>query len=188
MNNKIRFEKKNDIVGNIRTLNFRRKINGRRSLTFRRCIRIISLWTLYQTRRERLKSALYLRLKKRKVFKIVKMETLWAFWNFSLLQIILKKLKGDPLETKNISKKVAQCRKKLEMSNFGPLLCFPGRPFVSFFLFCTRFWDFECFEPPRFEPPPSCWTNELNKKVDLSCLKKTTHCKSRAHFLLKCAD
>ena len=31
------------------------------------------------TRRERLKSAPYLRLKNRKVFKIVKMETLWAF-------------------------------------------------------------------------------------------------------------
>ena len=32
-----------------------------------------------ETRRERLKSALYLRLKKRKVFKIVKGGTLWAF-------------------------------------------------------------------------------------------------------------
>ena len=29
---------------------------------------------------------------------------------------------------------------------------------------------------------------QMNKKVDLSCLKKTTHCNSRAHFLLKCAD
>ena len=26
-------------------------------------------------------------------------------------------------------------KKKLEMSNFGPLLCFPGRPFASFFCF-----------------------------------------------------
>ena len=33
----------------------------------------------YQTRRERLKSALYLRLKKRKVFKIVKRGTLSTF-------------------------------------------------------------------------------------------------------------
>ena len=29
---------------------------------------------------------------------------------------------------------------------------------------------------------------QMNKKVDLTRLKKTTHCKSRAHFLLKCAD
>ena len=29
---------------------------------------------------------------------------------------------------------------------------------------------------------------QMNKKVDFSCLKKTTHCNSRAHFLLKCAD
>ena len=29
---------------------------------------------------------------------------------------------------------------------------------------------------------------QMNEKVDLSCLKKTAHCKSRAHFLLKCAD
>ena len=29
---------------------------------------------------------------------------------------------------------------------------------------------------------------QMNKKVDLTRLKKTSHCKSRAHFLLKCAD
>ena len=41
-----------------------------------------------KTRRERLKSALYLRLKKRKVFKPVKGGTLRAFWKSSLLQNI----------------------------------------------------------------------------------------------------
>ena len=29
---------------------------------------------------------------------------------------------------------------------------------------------------------------QMNKKVNLTRLKKTTHCESRAHFLLKCAD
>ena len=29
---------------------------------------------------------------------------------------------------------------------------------------------------------------QLNKKVDFNRLKKTTHCKNWAHFLLKCAD
>ena len=37
---------------------------------------------------ERLTSALYLRLKKRKVLNIVKGETFWAFRNFNLLQSI----------------------------------------------------------------------------------------------------
>ena len=50
------------------------------------------------TRRERLKSALYLRLKKRKVFKIVKGGTLSTFRKSSSLQNI-KKLKGGPLKT-----------------------------------------------------------------------------------------
>ena len=39
----------------------------------------------------------------------------------------------------NIRRFETVLKKKLEMSNFGLLLCFPGRPFVSFFLFCTRF-------------------------------------------------
>ena len=47
-----------------------------------------------------------------------------------------KKPKGDPLVTKKFFEKAAQCRKKLEG---GTLLCFPVRPFVSFFLFRTRF-------------------------------------------------
>ena len=29
---------------------------------------------------------------------------------------------------------------------------------------------------------------QMNKKVDSTRLKKITHCKSRAHFLLKCSD
>ena len=121
------------------------------------------------TRRERLKSALYLRLKKRKVFKIVKWEsfdflkiqfvakyqenwrgdpletlkkiekffevfekkqkmrilkqshsakklereTLWAFWNFSLLQNI-KKLEGGPFGDKKSKKKSHSAEKKIK--------------------------------------------------------------------------
>ena len=45
---------------------------------------------------ERPKSALYLRLKKRKVFKIVKRANLWAFLNSSLLRN-MKKNEGVPL-------------------------------------------------------------------------------------------
>ena len=49
---------------------------------------------MIQTRRERLKSALYLRLKKRKVFKIVKGGTISAFRKSSLLQNIKKMKEG----------------------------------------------------------------------------------------------
>ena len=51
-----------------------------------------------ETRRERLKSELYLRLKKRKVFKIVKGGPFRLFENPVCCKIA-KKLKGDPLET-----------------------------------------------------------------------------------------
>ena len=51
------------------------------------------------TRRERLKSALYLRLKKRKVFKIVKGGPFGLFENPACCSIS-KTMKGDPLETK----------------------------------------------------------------------------------------
>ena len=47
-----------------------------------------------------------------------------------------KKTKRGPFGDKQNFEKVAQCRKKLEGRT---LLCFPGRPFVSFFLFCNRF-------------------------------------------------
>ena len=90
------------------------------------------------TSRERPKLALYLRLKKREVFKILKRWTFWAFRNSSLFQSMKK---GSPLETlkifpvtKKFEKMSHSAEKKLEMSNFGPLLCFPGRPFVSFFV------------------------------------------------------
>ena len=70
---------------------------------------------------------------------------------------------------------------------WGFLVCFrgSGRLFCFFFSFWTRFWGWSCWglKLLRFDV-----VEQMNKKVDLSCLKKTTHCKSRAHFLLKCAD
>ena len=60
-----------------------------------------------ETRRERLKSALYLSLKK--VFKIVKGRPFGLFENPVCCKIS-KNLKGDALETKKM-KKVAQWRK-----------------------------------------------------------------------------
>ena len=86
------------------------------------------------TRRERLESALYLRLKKRKrlflkknlkflIFFFQKMShsaenvkggTFWALLTYILLQNMKKTRKGDSFETlKNFRKKVAQCRKKI---------------------------------------------------------------------------
>ena len=44
----------------------------------------------FKTRRERLKSALYLRLKKAQFFKFVKGGTLSTFWKSSLLQKSIK--------------------------------------------------------------------------------------------------
>ena len=69
-----------------------------------RCL--FDVWKVFQerTRRERLKLALYLRLKKRKVFKIVKGGTLSTFWKSSLLQNIWKNWKRDPLESLKKSK------------------------------------------------------------------------------------
>ena len=73
-----------------------------------------TLFSYMQTRRERLKSALYLRLKQRKVFEIVKGGLFGLFENPVCCKIS-KKLKGDPLETvKKIRKIVAQCRKNSE--------------------------------------------------------------------------
>ena len=57
-----------------------------------------SLQVYRKTRRERLKSALYLRLKKRKVFKIVKGGPFRLFENPVCCKIS-KKIEGDPLET-----------------------------------------------------------------------------------------
>ena len=62
------------------------------------------------TRRERLKSALYLRLKRRKVFKIVKGGPFTLF-QIKFVAKYQKKLKGGPFGDKKIRKKVAQCRK-----------------------------------------------------------------------------
>ena len=76
--------------------------------------------------------------------------------------------------------------KKL-LKKSGAKVCFRGcgRLFCFFFSFWTRFWGWSCWglKLLKFEV-----VEQMNKKVDLSCLKKTTHCNSRAHFLLKCAD
>ena len=55
--------------------------------------------------------------------KYKKRETLWAFWHFSLLQNIKKKLKVGPFEGKKIEKNVAQCRKKLKQSHSADKNC-----------------------------------------------------------------
>ena len=51
-----------------------------------------------------------------------------------------------------------------------------------FFSFWTRFWGSSVLNLHS----SSCWTNE--QKSGPYASKKTTHCKSRAHFLLKCAN
>ena len=56
-----------------------------------------------RTRRERLKSAIYLTLKNRKVFKLAKGRTFRLFENPVCCKI-LKKLKGDPLAIKKLKK------------------------------------------------------------------------------------
>ena len=65
-----------------------------------------------QTRRERLKSAPYPRLKKRKVFKIVEEGTLWAFWKSSLLQNIKKMKERTFGDIEKFRKKSLTKRKK----------------------------------------------------------------------------
>ena len=62
-----------------------------------------------------------------------------------------KKPKGDPL----VTKKIRKSRTVPKKIGRGTLLCFPGRPFVSFFVL-HKVLRFRVFEPPRFEPPPSC--------------------------------
>ena len=68
------------------------------------------------TRRERLKSALYLRLKKRKVFKIVKRDPL-GFLKVQFVAKYQKKMKGEI----KYSKKVAQCRKNSKGGPYSPV-------------------------------------------------------------------
>ena len=90
-------------------------------------------------------------------------------------------MKGDPLvQSKKLQKSSHSSEKK-----WG---------YVGIFSVFSRLWTSVLFflfvldallrlELLRFEV-----VEQMNKKVDLSCLKKTTHCNSRAHFLLKCAD
>ena len=74
------------------------------------------------TIRERLKSALYLRLKKRKIFEIVNEGTLSNFRKSSLLQNI-EKLEGRPFGDIKFSKKKSHSAEK--NSKGGP--CSPVR-------------------------------------------------------------
>ena len=86
------------------------------------------------------------------------------------------------MQSKNFNKKSRIVPKKLsEKRQRGSLVCSRGSGRQCF-----------CFGQ-GFGVSSMFWTSvvqvhvveQLNKKVDAS---KTTHCKSRAHFLLKCAD
>ena len=70
---------------------------------------------------------------------------------------------------------IQKTSKKLLKKN-GAKVCFRG---------CGRLF---CFSFRFGRASEVGVVEQMNKKVDLSCLKKTTHCNSRAHFLLKCAD
>ena len=94
-----------------------------------------------------------------------------------------KKLKGGPFGGKNFNprsfKKSHSSEKK-----WGSLVWFRGcgRLFCFFF----SFWTLLRLELLRFEVVEV--VEQMNKKWTFRVLKKTTHCNSRAHFLLKCAD
>ena len=130
-----------------------------------------------KTSRERPKSALYIRL------KIVKGGTLWDFLTSTVLQNN-ETNEGGTLWCNPKGFEKSRIVPKKSGAKGGSLVCFwgYGHLFCFFFSFWTRFWGLTVF-----------WTSivhveQMNKKVELSCLKKTTHCNSRAHFLLKCAD
>ena len=93
-----------------------------------------------------------------------------------------KKLKGGPFGEKISIQKVSKSR--IVPKKVG-ILSVISRLWTSvlFFLFVLDASEVGVVEVWSCG---GCWTNE--QKVDLSCLKKTTHCNSRAHFLLKCAD
>ena len=71
----------------------------------------IKMFHVFKTKRERLKSALYLRFKNRKVFKIVK----GGPSGFLKVQFAAKyqKIEGGPFGDEKYSEKIAQCRKKV---------------------------------------------------------------------------
>ena len=86
-----------------------------------------------------------------------------------------KKFQNSPI----VPKKVGGGTKDFS----GSLVCF--RVSGRFFLFWLG-----------FGVPSMLWTSlvqvddaeQMNRKVDRTRLKKITHCKSRVHFQLKCAD
>ena len=108
------------------------------------------------------------------------------FWH-PLCCKISKQMKLGPSGAIQKPSKKSRIVPKNSGAKVGSLVCFRGcgRLFCFFFSFWTRFWVWSCWglKLLRFEV-----VGQMNKKVDLSCLKKTTHCNSRAHFLLKCAD
>ena len=73
-----------------------------------------------EKRRERLKPALYLRLKKRKVFKIG--GTIWAFWKSSLLQKIKKIDGGHFGHIKKFRKNVSRSQTSRDRPKTAPYL------------------------------------------------------------------
>ena len=112
--------------------------------------------------------------------KNLKEGTHWDFQTFIMFQNI-KKIEGGPFGTiKKFSRKCLIVPKKIQVNNtqiakVGILSCFLDVGFIIFdevLRFAVSFGR----------------TEQMNKKVDLTRVKKTTHCKSRVHFLLKCAD
>ena len=83
------------------------------------------------------------------------------------------------MQSKNFKK--SRIVPKKSGAKVGSLVCFRGCGRLFFFLFVLD--ALLRLGLLRFEV-----AEQMNKKVDLTCLKKTTHCNSRAHFLLKCAD
>ena len=90
-------------------------------------------------------------------------------------------MKGDPLvQSKNFKK---SRRKKVPKKVGLRIFSVFSRLWTSVLFFLFVLDELLRFELLRFEV-----IEQMNKKVELSCLKKATHCNSRAHFLLKCAD
>ena len=116
------------------------------------------------------------------VSKNLKGGTLRDFQTSIMFQNIKKKLKGDPLVQSKIFRKKSHSAEKKQVKNtqiakVGILSCFKVLD-VGFIILDEVLRFAVCLGQ----------TEQMNKKVDLTRVKKTTHCKSRADFLLKCAD
>ena len=106
--------------------------------------------------------------------KNVKGGTLCDFLTSIVLQNI-KKIEGGTLWGKIFNPKISKSR--IVPKKSGGIFSVISRLWTSvlFFLFVL-----DALLRLQFEV-----VEQMNKKVGLSCLKKTTHCNSRAHFLLK---